>query len=594
MSNIPSKGIKNKMKTIEKAKDAKGTLIRLLKYFKNDKFKLVLIFVLIIISALSNAGSTLLLRPAIDNYILKGDMRGLLGIVLIFIMIVLIGVIATTIQYRMIIKISQTIVRDIRRDVFNKMIKLPVKFYDSHIHGELMSRITNDLQNVTDTITGSTAQLFSNTIGIIVVFISMFIISPILTIITVVSIPIVIFITTKIAKLNRKQFMKQQENLGELNGYIEEYISGQYVVKAFNMEEENINKFKNINEIYKNIGIKAEVYANIVMPLSRNLNGITYAIIVTIAGILGVRGIISVGDFTTFTRFGRQFGQPINEIASQFSSIQLGLASAERCFQIIDQEEENINDSNITELKNVKGEVKFEGVYFSYTEGKEVLQDINIEVKPGQMVALVGHTGAGKTTLINLLTRFYDVNSGRILIDGIDIRDMTRKSLRDTLGIVLQDTVLFSETVKENILYGKINSQDEEIYEVAKLSRADDFINRLPNGYNTEINEDGSNLSIGQKQLLNIARVFLNQPKILILDEATSNVDTRTEVHIQEAIRELMKGRTSFVIAHRLSTIRNADKIIVVDDGKIVESGTHKELIEKEGEYYQLYLGLQE
>jgi ATP-binding cassette subfamily B protein len=329
------------------------------------------------------------------------------------------------------------------------------------------------------------------------------------------------------------------------------------------------------------------------MPLIRNLNGIVYAIVIVAAGVLSIVGRLSIGAFTSFASFSRHFSRPINEFSEQLGTIQLGIAGAERCFEILDENEETLNDNNKVELKNVKGEVKIENIYFSYEEDKPVLKNVSIDVKPGELVALVGATGAGKTTIINLITRFYDVNKGRILIDGIDIKDMTRKSLREALGIVLQDAVLFSETVKKNIAYGKLNATDEEIAEAAELANAKDFIERLPEDYNTELTEDGNNLSVGQKQLLNIARVFLNQPSILILDEATSNVDTRTEIHIQDAMRQLMKGRTSFVIAHRLSTIRRADKILVIENGEIVEEGTHKALIEKEGRYYTLYKGLQ-
>lgn len=353
-----------------------------------------------------------------------------------------------------------------------------------------------------------------------------------------------------------------------------------------------MEEFSVINNDYRKVGIKAEAFAGLVMPLARNLNGLTYAATIVVAGILGVRGTLSIGDFTTLTRFARQFGQPINEIANQFSSIQLGLASAERCFEIIDEKIEIADDISKVELENVKGEVKIEGVYFGYDEGKTVLKNINLDVKPGEVIAIVGPTGAGKTTIVNLLTRFYDVNKGRILIDGIDIRDMSRKSLREAIGMVLQDTVLFAETVRNNILFGKLDATEKELETASEMARADEFINHLRDGYDTLLNEDGGNLSVGQRQLLNIARVFINQPKILILDEATSNVDTRTEVKIQEAMLELMKGRTSFVIAHRLSTIRNADKIIVIDNGQIIEAGTHKELIEKQGRYYQLYTGV--
>ncbi|MBQ9267055.1 MAG: ABC transporter ATP-binding protein [Clostridia bacterium] len=383
-----------------------------------------------------------------------------------------------------------------------------------------------------------------------------------------------------------------KRNYGRINGFIEERISGQYVVKAFEMENKSMEEFSVINNDYRKVGIKAEAFAGLVMPLARNLNGLTYAATIVVAGILGVRGTLSIGDFTTLTRFARQFGQPINEIANQFSSIQLGLASAERCFEIIDEKIEIADDISKVELENVKGEVKIEGVYFGYDEGKTVLKNINLDVKPGEVIAIVGPTGAGKTTIVNLLTRFYDVNKGRILIDGIDIRDMSRKSLREAIGMVLQDTVLFAETVRNNILFGKLDATEKELETASEMARADEFINHLRDGYDTLLNEDGGNLSVGQRQLLNIARVFINQPKILILDEATSNVDTRTEVKIQEAMLELMKGRTSFVIAHRLSTIRNADKIIVIDNGQIIEAGTHKELIEKQGRYYQLYTGV--
>ncbi len=587
----PIGGRKGKI-AFESAKDAKGTLKRLLGYIKKHKFKLIIVFLLVIVSSLSSILSTSILKPIVDDYVIPGNWKGLAIMIGVMIGIALIGSFAMLIQNKIMLSISQTTVRDLRRDVFNRLVKLPIKYYDTHSHGELMSRITNDLQNVTDVLSSSIVNIFSNVLTFIGVVISMILISPQLTIINIIAIPIIIFITAKIAKINRKQFLKQQEELGRINGFIEERISGQYVVKAFEMEQKSMEEFEIINEDYRKVGIKAEAYAGLVMPLARNLNGITYALTVVLAGILGVRGAISIGDFTTFTKFARHFGQPINEIANQFSSIQLGLASAERCFEIIDEKEEIAEDSNKVEFKNVKGEVKIEGVYFGYNEEETVLKNINLEVKPGEIVAIVGPTGAGKTTIVNLLTRFYDVNKGRILFDGIDVRDMTRKSLRESIGMVLQDTVLFAETVRQNIIYGKLDATEEQIEKAAEMARADSFIKHLKNGYETVLNEDGGNLSVGQRQLLNIARVFISEPKILILDEATSNVDTRTEVKIQEAMRELMKGRTSFVIAHRLSTIRNADKIIVVDEGQIVEAGTHQELIDKKGKYYQLYTGI--
>ena len=586
----PGKG----KRSVEKAKDTKGTIKRLWKYIEQNKVRLIIVFILVIISSVASILSTSILKPIIDDYIIPKDWNGLLIMIGVMIALAIINSLITLIQNRIMVKMAQITVRELRKDVFNKLVKLPIKFYDTHSHGELMSRITNDLQNVTDVLSGSIVDIFSGIITFVGVTIAMLVVSPALTVLNLLAIPVIVFITSKVSKINRKQFMAQQEELGKINGFIEERISGQYVVKAFEMEEKSVNEFVEINDSYRKVGIKAEAFAGLVMPLARNLNGITYAITVIIEGILGVRGKISIGDFTTFTKFARHFGQPINQIANQFSSIQLGLASAERCFEIIDEKEEMEDDSNKVKLDKVDGNVKLDGVYFSYEEGKPILKNINIDAKKGEVIALVGPTGAGKTTIVNLLTRFYDVNKGKITIDGNDIKDIDRKSLREAIGMVLQDTVLFAESVKDNILYGKLDATDEEVKLAAQRANADEFINHLHDGYDTKLNEDGSNLSIGQKQLLNIARVFINQPKILILDEATSNVDTRTEVKIQQAMLELMKGRTSFVIAHRLSTIRNADKIIVIDNGEAVESGTHKELMEKEGRYYRLYTGLQD
>lgn len=586
----PGKG----KRSVEKAKDTKGTIKRLWKYIEQNKVRLIIVFILVIISSVASILSTSILKPIIDDYIIPKDWNGLLIMIGVMIALAIINSLITLIQNRIMVKMAQITVRELRKDVFNKLVKLPIKFYDTHSHGELMSRITNDLQNVTDVLSGSIVDIFSGIITFVGVTIAMLVVSPALTVLNLLAIPVIVFITSKVSKINRKQFMAQQEELGKINGFIEERISGQYVVKAFEMEEKSVNEFVEINDSYRKVGIKAEAFAGLVMPLARNLNGITYAITVIIAGILGVREKISIGDFTTFTKFARHFGQPINQIANQFSSIQLGLASAERCFEIIDEKEEMEDDSNKVKLDKVDGNVKLDGVYFSYEEGKPILKNINIDAKKGEVIALVGPTGAGKTTIVNLLTRFYDVNKGKITIDGNDIKDIDRKSLREAIGMVLQDTVLFAESVKDNILYGKLDATDEEVKLAAQRANADEFINHLHDGYDTKLNEDGSNLSIGQKQLLNIARVFINQPKILILDEATSNVDTRTEVKIQQAMLELMKGRTSFVIAHRLSTIRNADKIIVIDNGEAVESGTHKELMEKEGRYYRLYTGLQD
>ena len=404
--------------------------------------------------------------------------------------------------------------------------------------------------------------------------------------------PIIAVVVVSISKITRRQFVKQQECLAKVNGYVEEYISGQKVIKAFNKENDVIAGFDEVNETLRKEGFKAQFTSGAIMPISGAINQIGTAFTMVLAGIFAVQGKISIGNIVSFNKFSNHFGRPINEIANQFNVIQSGLAGAERMFNIMDDEEEypDIVDKEL--LTKVRGHVEFRNVSFGYNPNKLVIKNFNLEANPGETIALVGPTGAGKTTIINLLTRFYDVTEGEILIDGKNIKYIDKYSLREALGIVLQDTVMFSETVKENIRYGKLEATDEEIKEAAKLANAHQFIKRLPQGYDTLLAEDGGNISVGQRQLLNISRVILNDPDILILDEATSNVDTRTEVHVQDAMNKLLDGRTSFVIAHRLSTIHNADKIVVINHGEIVEQGTHDELIEKEGMYYTMYTGM--
>ena len=420
----------------------------------------------------------------------------------------------------------------------------------------------------------------------------MFIISPTLAFLNLLALPLMIWVVAKIAKLNRKQFIKQQQALAEVNGYIEEYISGQKVIKAFNKEEDVKANFAQKNENLKKQGFLAQAIAGIVMPTMGNISNLATAITAVVSGLMAINGQITVGVIALYTRFSKEYSRPITEITNQFNVIQAGLAGAERMFQIMDEEPEFMDNEGKPRIGEIQGHVELKQVYFGYEKGKDILKDINIEAKPGQTIAIVGPTGAGKTTIINLLTRFYDVGKGEILIDGKNIKEVDKDSLRDSLGIVLQDTVLFNETVMENIRYGKLNATDEEVIEAAKLANAHSFIKRLPHGYQTILSEDAGNISKGQAQLLNIARVILNDPQILVLDEATSNVDTRMEVKIQEAINELLKGRTSFVIAHRLSTIVNADIILVVNSGKVVEQGNHKELMEKKGIYYGMYTGI--
>ena len=571
--------------TLDKVKDSKGTIKRVWKYLKKYKFILFLVFLFIILNITFNTISSLLLTPIIDDYIspmiTASDpsiyVGGLIRQIIYLVICAIFASLFSYLQYKSMIRVAQYTVRDMRKDLFDRLSILPIKYYDTHTHGDLMSSITNDLDNVSATLNNSIDQIVSAVLNLIITLVVMFSINGTLTLISIISVPVLSLVSFLIVRLTKKHFAKQQESLANLNGYIEEYISGQKVIKAFNKEEDVLLNFDKYNENLKVDGFKAQAYGSVVMPVMGSLNNISIAITYICAGIMAIRGKISVGKITTFVKFARQFTQPINEISQQASVIQSGLAGAERVFAIIDEVREFEDSLDKSNLDNVVGNVEFRNVNFGYDD-ELVLKEINLKVKAGETIAIVGPTGAGKTTIINLLTRFYDVNSGEILIDGKNIKDVNFYSLRDNLGIVLQDTVLFSQSVKDNIKFGKLDATDEEVVNAAKLVGADSFIRRLPEKYDTLLNEDISNISVGQRQLLNIARVILNNPKILILDEATSNVDTRTEVKVQQAMNKLLEGRTSFVIAHRLSTIRNADKIIVVDDGKIVETGNHDEL----------------
>ena len=589
----------NRKKDFEKPKDSKKTLRRVWQYLSKYKYKLLLVVLCIVLYIAFNTAASLLLTPIIDDYIIpliKDPsnviyLNGLKTNIILLIACVISAAAISYCQYRVMIIVAQSTVKDMRKDLFDKLEELPIKFYDTHVHGELMSRITNDLDNVSIALDSSIDQIISGVLTVLVNLVVMFVISPTLALISIVTLPLLSFVSIKIAKLTKKQFIKQQQAMGDLNGYIEEYISGQKVIKAFNQEENIKHNFKKYNNKLRQEGFKAQAYSAMIMPIMGSINNISLAIICIVSGSLAIKGRISIGKIATFYKFARQFSQPITEVGQQFSVIQSGLAGAERMFEIIDEESEFTDSLTKQKLSNVKGLVEFKNVSFAYDKDL-VLKNVNLTVQPGEKVALVGPTGAGKTTIINLLTRFYDTTEGDIYIDGKNIKDMNIYSLRDTLGIVLQDTALFSETVKNNIKFGKLNASNEEIEKASKLANADSFIRRLPNGYDTYLNENTTNISVGQQQLLNIARVVLNNPKILVLDEATSNVDTRTEVKIGEAMDKLMKGRTSFVIAHRLSTIRDADHILVVNNGEIVEHGNHDELIKKKGIYFDMYTGL--
>ena len=586
--------------SLDRAKDSKGTIKRLMKYLENHKKGFVIVVIFIILYVLANLATSILLQPIIDQYIVpmiqnpgeSSYIWGFIRMVGIYIGVTICAALFSYIQSKTMLNIAQQAVKDMRKDLFDKIQKLPIKYFDTHPHGELMSRIVNDIDNISIALNTSVNQIISGALTLIGTLIAMIVISPTLAIISILSLPIMLLIVSKIAKVNKKQFKKGQQALAEVNGYIEEYVSGQKVIKAFNREEKVKEDFDTRNLKLRKEGFLAQAIAGIVMPLMGGLSNVVTAITAMVSGILAVRGVISVGTIALYTKFSKEFSRPITEITNQFNVIQSGIAGAERCFEILDEEVEFKENIGKPDIGKIKGHVELKNVYFGYDENKMILKDINVEAKPGQTIAIVGPTGAGKTTMMNLLMRFYDVNKGQILIDGKDIRDVSKESLRNAIGIVLQDTVMFHETVRENIRFGKLDSTEEEIIQAAKLANAHSFIKRLPHGYDTILSEDAGNISKGQAQLLNIARVILNNPQILVLDEATSNVDTRMELKIQEAIQELLKGRTSFVIAHRLSTIVNADIILVVNDGRIVEKGSHIELMNQKGIYYRMYTGI--
>ena len=589
-----------KGKKFEKPKNTKQTVKRLWSYLKQSKALLITAIVLIIVSAIIDMASIYVLAPIIDDYIMpmvqnQGAVEyvyGLAKMIGIFLALDVAYVVCNYISSKIMIKVSQNTVMKMRNELVEKIEKLPIKYFDTHPHGELMSRITNDMDNLSGTLNSSITQIISGFCTLILALVAMFSINIALTLISIVIIPIIAVVVINISKITRRQFIRQQECLAEVNGYVEEYVSGQKVIKAFNKEEDIIKGFEEVNERLKNEGFKAQFTSGAVMPISGAINQIGTAFTMVLAGIFAINGKITVGNIVSFNKFSNHFGRPINEIANQFSLIHSGLAGAERMFNIMDETEEYPDNIDKPILSQVRGHVEFRNVSFGYDENKLVIKNFNLEANPGETLALVGPTGAGKTTIINLLTRFYDVTEGEILIDGTNIKELDKYSLRDALGIVLQDTVMFSETVKENIRYGKLDATDEEIKEAAKLANAHQFIKRLPLGYDTRLAEDGGNISVGQRQLLNISRVILNDPDILILDEATSNVDTRTEVQVQDAMSKLLEGRTSFVIAHRLSTIQGADKIVVINHGEIVEQGSHEELIQNKGMYYTMYTGM--
>ncbi|MCE4050268.1 ABC transporter ATP-binding protein/permease [Bacillus sp. Au-Bac7] len=586
---------------VQKAKDEKGTLKRLARYLGTYKIQLLFVIAAAILSTVFSIFSPKILAEAIDTLFngLMNKMNGVpgaeidfaaIGQVLVWlILLYIISALFMYIQQIIMVNISQKTIFQLRQEVHEKLERLPLKYFDRTPHGETLSRAINDIDNINNTLQQSVTQLITSVITFVGVIIMMLTISPVLAIVCFLTIPLSILATVKIAKRSQVQFRSQQATLGALNGHIEEMFTGHQIVKAFGHEEKAMEEFDSINDRLYESSWRSQFISGLIMPLMQFINNLGYVFVVVIGAIFVSAGRITVGDVQAFIQYARQFSQPIQQLSNISNIIQSTIASAERVFELLDEEEEPKDTSRVKVIEQPQGAVDFDAVYFSYKEDEELIKDLTIQIKPGQKVAIVGPTGAGKTTLINLLMRFYDIDSGVIKIDGVDISTMDRGALRSMFGMVLQDTWLFKGTIRDNIAYGKQGATDEEITRAAMLANAEHFIRTLPEGYDTVINEDGSNISGGQKQLLTIARALLANPSLLILDEATSSVDTRTEAQIQEAMAELMKNRTSFVIAHRLSTIKDADIILVMKHGQVIEQGNHEELLQQKGFYADLY-----
>jgi len=571
-----------------KLKSPKETLVRFSHYLKPHVPLLVLAFLLTLVSSLLWVISPYITAKVIDDVFVPRSFERLPSYTILLAVVFLSSSLLMWLQSKIMVKVSLDVASNLRKEVFEKLHTLPVKFFDETPHGDVMSRIMNDVDNIVNVLGNSVIQIFSGVITLIGAIVMMLKVSLLLTFVTLSIVPLTILTTTLVARRTRKYFYENQSVLGKLNGLIEEDISGLNVIKLFSREEKEEEKFRELNEALRKVGIKAHIFSGILGPLMNMINNVSFVMVGGFGGWFASKGLVSIGDVAAFISYSRQFTRPLNELSNQINMIQSGLAGAERIFEILDLQSEE--DEGTIELKDVKGEIEFRNVWFSYDKKVPVIKNVSFKILPGQKVALVGPTGSGKTTLVNLLMRFYDVDEGEILVDGVDIRKVKRSSLRSNIGVVLQDTFLFSTTVMENLRYGNPNASEEAVKESARFTFADHFIRHLPKGYDTILSENGEDLSQGQRQLLAITRAFIANPKILILDEATSNVDTRTEKHIQSAMWKLMEGRTSIIIAHRLSTIKNADLILVMRNGEIVEMGKHEELMEKRGFYYELFM----
>ena len=598
---------RNRNQKKQKPKNTKATAKRLFSYLEQEKHKIAAAFVCVLVSSASTLCGSYLLRPIINGLIdstktsqqkITSLMAGLALMAVVYVL----GVGATYLQGRIMISVSQGTLKRIREHLFRKVQKLPVRYFDTNPTGDIMSRFTNDVDIIGEMLNSTLVQIFSGTITLIGTLALMLYTNWVLAVVTIVVSPIIAKIGTAIAGKSRKYFMKQQTDLGKVNGYIEETVTGQKVVKVFNYEENVVNEFSELNQSLRNSQVKAQFISGIMGPCMNAMSQVNYTLTACVGSIIAFASrwgggvpfsALDIGGLTVFVNYSRQFSRPINELAQQVTNIMSALAGAERVFNVMDEAEE-IDDGKKLVLDKVHGDVLVDGVTFGYNPDKTILKDVSVFAHPGQKIALVGSTGAGKTTITNLITRFYNINKGKITIDGVDIKDINLECLRENIAMVLQDTHLFTGTIMENIRYGRLSATDEEVRQAAKTSCADVFIKNMPEGYDTMLKGDGSNLSQGQRQLLNIARAALSKAPILVLDEATSSVDTRTEKHINEGMDALMEDRTTFVIAHRLSTIRNADAIMVLENGEIIERGTHEELLEKKGRYFELYTGLKE
>ncbi len=607
MPPMGPRGKGERYKPKQKPRNTKATVKRLFSYLEREKYKIAAAFVCVLVSSASTLAGSYLLRPIINGLIdssktTEQKISGLLSGLALMAVVYFMGVAATYIQSRVMISVSQGTLKRIRESLFKKLQTLPVSYFDKNPTGDVMSRFTNDVDIIGEMLNSTLVQIFSGTITLVGTLALMLYTNWVLALVTVLIAPITAKVGMTIASKSRKYFRQQQEALGKVNGYIEETVTGQKVVKVFNHEKKIVGEFSELNTELRNMQVRAQFIGGIMGPCMNAMSQVNYTLTACVGSIIafisrwggGVPfSALDIGGLTVFVNYSRQFSRPINELAQQVTNIMSALAGAERVFTVMDQEPEK-DEGKKLELHNVRGDVELTGVTFGYNPDKTILKNISIFARPGQKIALVGSTGAGKTTITNLITRFYDTYSGKITIDGTDIRDIRLDCLRGNVAMVLQDTHLFTGTIMENIRYGRLDATDAEVRMAARTSCAHMFIKNMPEGYDTVLNGDGANLSQGQRQLINIARAALSNAPILILDEATSSVDTRTEKHINEGMDALMENRTTFVIAHRLSTIRNADAIMVLENGEIIERGSHDELLAQKGRYYELYTGLKE